>query len=81
MIDFAQRTGWEHRIAHQCRDCCASDAQRLSDKAEQGEVALTAGETRNENALVFQVRQGLAWHRLAGNARESNGKSIAFENR
>ena len=80
MIDFAQRTGREQRIAHERGDGCASDAKRLGDESEQGEVALAAGETGNEDAMVFQVRQEIAWHWLAGNACESIGEVIAFEN-
>ena len=53
MIDFAQRAGWKHRIAHQCRDGRASDTKRLSDEAEQRKLPLAAGETGNEDALVF----------------------------
>ena len=80
VIDFAQRTGREHCVAHQCHDGRPSDAQRLSDKSKQREVALAAGETGKEDALVFQVRQGITWHWLAGNVRESIGEVIALEN-
>jgi hypothetical protein len=57
VVDLAQRTGGEQLVAHQGCHLGAPDAQGLADEPEQRELHLAAAQTRNQDALVFQLTE------------------------